>query len=63
MKGDEMHLIVIVYPWARPCYYGNWNAKIEPESIHASRCVKTTQEVSHCENADSNEYPGTKAYP
>src|SRR5712691_9962156 len=65
MMRDKIHLIVIIHSRACqwPCYRGNRNARIDNESNHASRCVKMTREVSHCENANANEYPGTKRYP
>ena len=60
MMRDKLNLI---YRWPWPCYRGNRNAKIDSESKHASRCVKTTRGVSHCENVNTDEYPGTKPYP
>src|SRR6267154_83356 len=62
MMRDKIHLIVIIHPWAWLCCRGSRNAKIDSESKHASHCVKMTREVSHCENVNVNEYPGTKRY-
>lgn len=59
---EKIHLIVIIDPRAWFYYHGSRNAKIDSESKHASRYVKMTQEVSHCENANVNEYLASKWY-
>ena len=59
---EDQHSTIVIYPWTWLCYRGNRNVKIDSESKHASRCVKMSQEVSHCENAIANEYPETKRY-
>ena len=59
---EDQHSTIVIYPWTWPCYRRNRNVKIDSESKLASRCVKMTREVSHCENSNANEYPGTKRY-